>query len=65
MADIDVTAYRFVGVNRQTARRLRRTLLASTTGVDDHGKSHGVPSRTAQVELLAYFRWREHEDSDV
>ena len=55
MADIDVTTYRFVGGNRQTARRLRRTLL----------KSLGVPSRTAQVELLAYFRWREREDSDA
>ncbi len=62
---IDVTTFRFEGVNRQTARRLRRTLLASTTGVDDHGRKLGPPTRPARVELIAYFTWRAKLEAEA
>lgn len=62
---IDVTTYRFVGVNRQTARRLRRTMLAATTGIDDNGKPLGPSTRAAKIELLAYFNWRACVEADT
>ena len=61
---IDVTTFRFEGVNRQTARRLRRTLLASTTGVDDNGRKLGAPTRAARVEPIAYFTWRANVEAE-